>query len=154
MSGQNYQQPNLPTQANYQSNPNQYNGFDRSGLAQSAIAQGNAAGANQMAQAKAQMAATGGGKSSAANTQALDLAGRMGANNMNIQNQQALQGWQDKLEQMNSQNQFNLGEQGLQNQAYGQQGNFNMQQNQQRQNMLNNALGSQYGGIANLFTNY
>jgi lipopolysaccharide assembly outer membrane protein LptD (OstA) len=137
----------------YEGDPNRFQGFDRSALANQATAQGNAAGANQMALAKARLAATGAGRSSAANRQQMDLAGQMGQNAMNIQNQNALQGWQDKLAQMNAANQFNLNKYGLQQQQYRTDAGLAEAERQNRAQALSTAFGP-IGGIANLFGNY
>lgn len=148
-----YGQPTTPKNPDFINDPNKYQSFDRSALANQAIAQGNAAGANQMALAKSRLAATGGGRSSAANVQQMDLAGQMGQNAMNIQNQQALAGWQDKLNQMNQENQFNLNRYGLQQQQYRTDAGLAEAERQNRAQALSQAFGP-LGGIANLFGNY
>lgn len=147
-----YGQPDAPIAPNLETDPNKYQGFDRSALANQAIAQGNAAGANQMAQAKARLAGTGGGRSSSANKQQLDIAGALGQGAMGIQNQNALQGWQDKLGQMNAANQWNLNKYGLDQQQYKTSAGLAEGERANRQQMLSQ-LGP-LGGLANLFGGY
>lgn len=147
-----YGTPTVPTDPTFQTDPNQYQSFDRSALANQAIAQGNAAGANQSALAKARLAATGGGRSSAANVQQADIAGQLGQGAMGIQNQQALQGWNDKMQQMNANNAFNLQNYGLQQDQYKTSAGLSEQERQNRRDAVNNAFGP-LGGIMNLFGN-
>lgn len=145
-----YGTPSVPNTPTFQADPSKYASFDRSALANQAIAQGNTAGANQMALAKARLAATGGGRSSAANTQQMDIAGQLGQGAMNIQNQNALQGWQDKLAQMANENNFNLNNYGLQQQQYKTSAGLAEGERENRRNAVNSAFGP-LGGIANLF---
>lgn len=147
-----YGQPEVPTKPEFQTDPNKYASYDRSALGNQAIAQGNTEGANQMAQAKARLAASGGGRSSAANTQNMAMAGTMGQNAMNIRNQQALQGWQDKLNQMANENNFNLGNYGLQQQQYKTSAGLSEAERQNKQQAAG-ALGP-LGSFATMFGGY
>jgi hypothetical protein len=147
-----YGQPEAPGEApQLETDPNKYQSYDRSAMANQAIAQGNTAGANQMAQAKARLAATGGGRSSSANTQQMNLAGQMGQNEMGIRNQQQLQGWQDKMAQMNAANNFNLQRYGMKQAQYKTDAELAENERKNRQQAASQlgpmgGLGSMFGG--------
>jgi hypothetical protein len=122
----------------YISNPNQYQSFDTSGLNNSAISQSNAQGANQIAQAKAQAAGMGGGRSSGVQNTVNGIQTGLGQNAQNITNQNALLSYQQQLAQQNAQNQFNLGSGALQNQAYTAQANGQLANSNANNQTLNN----------------
>jgi hypothetical protein len=122
-SGNPYGTPSPVKAPEYINNPGGYMAYDRSGLAQGAIAQGNQAGANQIAQAKAQAAGMGGGRSSSVQNAVGGIESGLGQNAQNIFNQNAAQSFQQQLAQMQNQNQYNLTNQGNQNAAYGNQAN-------------------------------
>jgi hypothetical protein len=146
-------QPTHPGEApDFLTDPSKYQSFDRSALANQAIAQGNEAGANQMALAKARMAATGGGRSSAANKQQMDIAGALGTGAMGIQNQNALQGWNDKMQQMSANNAFNLNRYGLKQEQYKTDAALAAAERDKRAAAMSNF--GPLGGVVNMFGNY
>lgn len=147
-----YGQPTTPGALNYQGDPNAYQGFDRSDLANRASAQNNVGTANQLAQAKARLASTGGGRSSAANVQQMNLMNAGENRNADIRNQNALQGWQDKLQQMQAQNQWNLGANQLAQEQYKTSAGLAEAERQNRRQGLDQ-LGP-LGSMANMFSNY
>ncbi len=122
-SGPSMRMPDPVQAPKYENNPGAYQGFDTTGLSQGAIAQGNQAGSNQIAQAKAQAAGMGGGRSSAVNNQVGSIQTGLGQNAQNIYNQNAAKGFQQQLEQMGAHNAYNLQNQANQNQAFGNQAN-------------------------------
>ena len=116
--------PNLPNDPKFNTDPNKYQGFDTSALSQGAIANGNQAGANQIAQSKAQSAGMGGGRSSAQMNNVGQIQAGLGQNAQNIYNQNAQLGFGQKLSQMQNENAFNLGQYGTQASLYGTEGNL------------------------------
>lgn len=147
-----YGQPTAPGQLSYQGDPNAYQGFDRSDQSNRAVAQNNVGTANAMQQAKARLASTGGGRSSAANTQQMDLMNAGENRNADIRNQNALQSWQDQLSQMNNQNQWNLGQNSLAQQQYKTDVGLAEAERQNRRQGLDQ-LGP-LGSMTNMFSNY
>lgn len=147
-----YGAPSVPGQLSYQGDPNAYQGFDRSDLANRAVSQNNVGTANNLAQAKARLAGTGGGRSSAANVQQMNMMNAGENRNADIRNQNALQGWQDKLAQMNAQNQWNLGQNALAQQQYKTSAQLQQDELANRRAGLNQ-LGP-IGGVMNMFSNY
>ena len=147
--GTRYGTPNAPQQAKFITDPSQYASFDRSDLANKAMAGAGADTGNAINQAKARLAATGGGRSSAANTQTMNMLNAGQQKMGDIRNQAALQGWQDKMSQMASNNAFNLQQQGLNNQLYGTQAGLAENERNQRREMVSK-LGP-LGDFANLF---
>ena len=103
----------------YISNPNGYSAFDSSALSNSAISNANAQGGNQIAQAKAQSAGAGGGRSSGVQNTVNSIQAGLGSNAQNVLAENAKYTNAQQLGEMNAQNQFNLGAGGLMNQAYG-----------------------------------
>ena len=126
--GNQYGLPAVPNAPTYQNDPSKYQGFDTTGLSQAAIANSNQAGSNQIAQAKAQAAGMGGGRSSSANNAVMGIQSGLGQNAQNIYNQNAQKSFEQQLAQMQNQNQFNLGSQANQNALYGTQANANIAQ--------------------------
>jgi hypothetical protein len=131
--------PTTPASATYINSPNGYSSFDTSGLNNSAISQSNQQGANQIAQAKAQAAGMGGGRSSAVNNSVGQVQAGMGQNAQNIINQNALTSYQQQLGQQQAQNSFNLGQQGLGNQLYGLENSGDLQRAQAGQSITGTA---------------
>lgn len=147
-----YGDPSATTLPDFQSDPNKYQSFDRSDLANASIAQSNTDAANAMNQAKARLAASGGGRSSGANVQQMNLSNAAAQRAGDTRNQNALQGWQEKLQQMMGENQFNLGKAGLAEERYKTQAGLAQAERQSRRDALNK-LGP-VGGVLNLFSNY
>jgi hypothetical protein len=147
-----YGQPSAVSLPEYQSDPNKYQSFDRSDLANRAVAQSQAEAANAMNQAKYRLAAQGGGRSSGANVQQMDLSNAAANRVADIRNQNALQSWQDKLGQMMAENQFNLGKGQLAMDKFKTEAGLSEAERQNRRQALD-ALGP-LGSIANIFANY
>jgi hypothetical protein len=124
MSGPSVSMPAMPQSRAFLTDPSKYKAFDTSGLSQSAIANSNQAGGNQIAQAKAQAAGMGGGRGSAIQNNVGAIQAGLGQNAQNIFNQNAMKSFEQQLGQMQNQNQFNLGQQGLENQLYMNQANL------------------------------
>ncbi len=111
----------------YISNPNGYNAFDTSALSNSAIANANQQGSNQIAQAKAQAAGQGGGRSSGLQNTVNGIQSGLGQNAQDVLANNAKYTNAQQLQQMNAQNNFNLGAGGLMNQGYAAQSAGNQQ---------------------------
>lgn len=131
-----------PSNQSYINNPNQYKAFDTSGLSQNAIANANEAGANQIAQAKAQAAGMGAGRGSQAGNAVAGVQAGLGQNAQNVFNQNALTSYNQQLAQQQANNQFNINEQELQNQQWANRAGAANQQSQTATNSLDSILGA------------
>ena len=142
-SGPSYSAPNPVKAPDYINNPGAYQGFDTTGLSQGAIAQGNEAGSNQIAQAKAQAAGMGGGRSSSVQNNVSNIQSGLGQNAQNIYNQNALKSFMQQYEQMGNQNNYNLNNQANQNATFANQANAKNTEfaNQQAANKQNEQMG-------------
>lgn len=147
-----YGDPSAVSLSDYQNDPNKYQSFDRSDLANKAVADINSDTANNLAQAKARMAATGTSRGSGANVLQMNMMNAGANRGADVRNQNALAGWQDKLNQMNMENQFNLNRDSLSLNKYKTEAGLAEAERQQRRQNLSK-LGP-LGDLANLFGNY
>ncbi len=150
-----YQTPNSKgvSAPDYINNPSQYPNFDQSALANRAISNSNRNSAYENQQAMAKNAANaGGGKSSYANIQNRNLAANQQQTASDLQNQQALQGWQSQLGQMNSQNAFNANQFGQNIQQWLNQAQASQADKKNRQQMVGQF--GPIGSFAELFGGY
>lgn len=146
-----YGDPSAVSLSNYQSDPNKYQSFDRSDLANRAKATIGAQTGTQQANALGRLSAMGAGRSAGANRQLMDIAAGAEGRKADIENQQALAGWQDKLQQMAAENAFNQNRDQLALSKFGTEAGLSQAEKNQRRQALSQLP---FGGIINLFGNY
>ncbi len=144
---------NQPQNQTFLKDPSLYKGFDTSKLATRALAGIGEDIGNEQARTLARASQMGGGRSAGVNRQLADVAA-LGENRAaDVRNQMASKSFDQQLQQLAAANQFNLTQQGLQQQQYATEQALAADERASRRDALTKAFGP-LGGIANLFGNY
>lgn len=148
-----YGQPTAPTNATYQSDPSKYAAYNYSPQANQAMSDIGANTAGTQARQLSRASQMGAGRSAGVNRQLADTQAQSDVTKANVQNQMAQQSFAQQLAQMANQNQWNLGEQGLQNQQYLTNAQLAENERQNRRQAVSQAFGP-LGGLGEMFGGY